>query len=141
MTRPRTPTQILEVKGSFLRHPERKRARVNEPRPTGELGDAPEDLSKEEKTAWRYLASLLAPGVAKNMDRAAMEEAATLRVICKSGQATAAERQLYRNYLAAFGMTPADRSRVHVEPADARKDDPWSRLLASSRRRDQFETG
>jgi hypothetical protein len=137
MARPRTPTAVLETKGSFLHHPERKRARANEPRPTGELGDAPEDLSKEEKTAWRYLASLLAPGVAKNMDRAAMEEAAILRVICKSSQATAAERQLYRNYLSAFGMTPADRSRVHVEPTDARKDDPWSRLLASSRPRDQ----
>jgi hypothetical protein len=140
MARPRTPTAVLETKGSFLRHPERKRARVNEPRPTGELGDPPGDLSKQEKVAWRYLASLLAPGVAKNMDRAAMEEVAILRVICKSGQATAAERQLYRNYLAAFGMTPADRSRVQVEPTAGRKDDPWSRLLASSRRTDEFGT-
>jgi hypothetical protein len=137
MARPRTPTGVLEAKGSFLKHPERKRARANEPRPTGELGDPPKDLSKEEKTAWRYLASLLAPGVAKNMDRAAMEEAAILRVICKNSQATAAERQLYRNYLSAFGMTPADRSRVHVEPTDARQDDPWSRLLACSRPPDQ----
>jgi hypothetical protein len=141
MARPRTPTGVLEAKGSFLKHPERKRARANEPKPTGELGDAPDDLSREEKAAWRYLASLLAPGVATSMDRAAMEEASRLRVICKSSQATAAERQLYRNYLAAFGMTPSDRSRVHVEPTAAKKDDPWSRLLASSRRTDEFETG
>jgi hypothetical protein len=104
MARPRTPTGVLEAKGSFLKHPERKRARANEPKPTGELGDAPDDLSREEKAAWRYLASLLAPGVATSMDRAAMEEASRLRVMCKSSQATAAERQLYRNYLAAFGI-------------------------------------
>lgn len=129
MPQPRVPTAIQEAKGSFLKHPERKRARASEPRPTGELGDAPDDISREEKAAWRYLASLLAPGVATSMDRAAMEEASRLRVICQSNRATAAERQLYRNYLAAFGMTPADRSRVHAQAEGEKKDDPWSRLM------------
>jgi len=110
----RVPTSSLESKGSFLKHPERKRARADEPKPTGELGEPPNDLDGEEKKAWYYLASLLAPGVVSNMDRASMEEMACLRVICKGKRATAAERQLYRGYLAAFGMTPADRSRVRA---------------------------
>jgi hypothetical protein len=50
------------------------------------------------------------------MDRAAFEEMTCLRVICKTGAAKVAERQLYRVCLGLFGMTPADRSKVQAEP-------------------------
>lgn len=132
MPQHRKPTAQLEASGSFLRHPERRRARAQEPNPTGELGNPPDELDREQKKAWLYLANLLPENVAKDMDRAAFEEMACLRVICRSARATAAERQLYRNYLAAFGMTPADRSRVKVDHGKERGDDPLSRLLSAS---------
>jgi hypothetical protein len=128
----RVPTATLKAKGSFLRHPERERARSSEPAPSGALGDPPDKLGREEKEAWHYLAALLAPGVASSMDRASMEEMACLRVICRrkrGARATAAERQLYKSYLAAFGMTPADRSRVKVDKDPSPADDPLSKLL------------
>ncbi len=128
MPQPRVPTAKLKARGAFLRHPERKRARANEPEPTGDLGEPPKELDRDEKAAWRYIASLLAPGVAANSDRVAMEEAACLLVSCRRKRATAAERLLLKNYLTSFGMTPADRSRVHAQKPEAPKNDPWSRL-------------
>jgi hypothetical protein len=80
------------------------------------LGDPPKWLNAAEKESWLYLASLLAAGVATSMDRAAFEEMACLRVICRKGTARVAERQLYKTYLGLFGMSPADRSKVKAEP-------------------------
>jgi hypothetical protein len=134
MPQPRVPTSTLEAKGSFLKHPERKRARAREPKPTGELGDPPEEMPRDEKAAWQYLVSIIPAGVAKNSDRIAMEEMACLLVACRSKRATAGERQLLRNYLAAFGMTPSDRSRVSTMGAtpSATKKDAFAEFLKPS---------
>ena len=134
MPQPRVPTSKLEARGAFLKHPERRRARKNEPQPTGELGDPPKGLDREEKVAWLYVASLLAPGVAVNRDRIAMEEIARLLVSCRRKRATSAERNLLRGYLRDFGMTPADSSRVAAAPADLAnaKRDEWAEFLNNS---------
>jgi hypothetical protein len=132
MPQPRIPTAQLDTRGSFLRHPERKRARANEPQPTGELGDPPKSLDRDEKAAWRYIASVLPPGVAKNSDRLAMEELARLLVICRLRSAKPGERLLLKNYLTSFGMTPADRSRVTVVDPIKKPDNPWDQLDASA---------
>ena len=128
MPQPRIPTAKLEARGAYLKHPERKRARKDEPKPTGELGEPPKHLDRQEKKAWRYVASLLPPGVAANRDRVAMEEIACLLVSCRRKRATAAERNLLRGYLRDFGMTPADSSRVSASQPDKPKNDPWDRL-------------
>lgn len=128
MARPRTATAQLEARGSFLKHPERKRGRSDEPKPTGDLGEPPKELDRDEKLAWRYIAGLLPPGVAFNSDRVAMEEAACLLVSCRRKRATAAERNLLKGYLRDFGMTPADRSRVSAKAPKKLSDDPWDRL-------------
>jgi hypothetical protein len=122
MPQPRTPTAKLEARGAYLKHPERKRARAQEPQPTADLGDPPKELNAEEKKAWLYIAGCLTPGVAKVSDRIAMEEAACLLVTCRSKRATAAERNLLKAYLRDFGMTPADRSRVQASAPPAAKD-------------------
>src|SRR4051812_41128553 len=70
MARPRKPTAVLELNGSFKKDPQRKKQREGEPKPTGPLGDAPKWLNKEEKTTWRELQSQLAPGVAGSSDSA-----------------------------------------------------------------------
>jgi hypothetical protein len=130
MPQPRVPTAKLEARGAYLRHPERKRARKNEPQPTGELGEPPKHLDRAEKAAWNYVASLLAPGVAANRDRIAMEEIACLLVSCRRKRATSAERNLLRGYLRDFGMTPADSSRVSARQPEQSKNDPWAKLVS-----------
>jgi hypothetical protein len=63
MTRPRKPTAVLEQGGAFVKDPQRKRARQNEPKPSGPIGDPPDHLDREEIQAWQYLASILLPGI------------------------------------------------------------------------------
>lgn len=41
MARPRKPGNVLELKGAFKRNPARGKARENEPKPNGEIGDPP----------------------------------------------------------------------------------------------------
>ena len=55
MTRTRTPTAVLELRGAFAKHPERKREREGEPRPTTLLGDPPATLTLGEKAAWQEM--------------------------------------------------------------------------------------
>lgn len=52
MGRNRTPTEILELRGSFSRHPERRRAREGEIKPTTPLGSPPSSFTKDQKAIW-----------------------------------------------------------------------------------------
>jgi hypothetical protein len=52
MSRPRTPTAVLELRGAFKAHPERARERAGEPRPTEPLGEPPKRLKPADKAAW-----------------------------------------------------------------------------------------
>ena len=65
------PTEILDAKGSFLKHPERRRP--NEPQETRPLGNAPKYLTAEQKKLWGEIAHNLPPGVSKISDRFAFE--------------------------------------------------------------------
>jgi hypothetical protein len=70
MGRPRTPVAILEPRGSFDTHPERRRV---DPETTGELGQAPDHMSQDRAAICYELASILPVGVARNADRFAVE--------------------------------------------------------------------
>ena len=69
MARPRTPTSILEGRGVFVNHPERRAQRANEPVPSAELGNAPKHFGKDEKRIWKELVQIALPGVLSNSDR------------------------------------------------------------------------
>jgi hypothetical protein len=136
MARPRTATAILQLKGSYKKHPERKRK--NEPIPTGPLGDPPKFLSKGEKAAWLDLASIIPPGVLMNSDRWAVEIA--VRIMAKvrdpkggiGGKfgASVGEVAQMNGLLSRMGMTPADRSKVGV-PERGDEKDPFSEFRSS----------
>src|SRR5437667_9262488 len=68
------PTAILDAKGAFLTHPERRRP--NEPYETRPLGSPPKYLSDEAKKLWKEIAHNLLPGVSKVSDRHAFETSA-----------------------------------------------------------------
>src|SRR5215471_1512206 len=119
MGRRRLPTAILEARGSFLHDPQRRRARANEPKPSGPLGDPPTHLKADQKALWHELAGLLPRGVAGNSDRIVMELLCVLMAKFRRGKAIPGEQKQIESLLGRFGMTAADRSRVTARLADA----------------------
>lgn len=53
MARPRTPANVLELRGSFKTHPERRREDVSGAGPLAE--EPPIELTGEEQAAWRRI--------------------------------------------------------------------------------------
>lgn len=127
MARPRTPTNILKLKGADKKNPARMKDRENEPVDPNPIGDPPEHLNKHEKAAWHEIISTTMPGVLVRSDRIALEMAACLltklrgqkrirnsrgkMVIDRPGPAD--KTQFFR-YLSHFGMMPADRARISI---------------------------
>ena len=135
MTRPWTPTQILDKRGSFLRHPERKRAREGEPKPNAPLGNPPAELDREHKCVWRKVAAKIPFGVASNCDEVAFEILVCLIVSFRQRRRqnvpqVVGEIAQMNKLFTQFGMTPADRSRVHAETTIETKNDPWAQFLS-----------
>lgn len=62
--RPRTPTKVLELRGSFKRHPERRRQRENEPESAPMVVSAPPgSLSEEQRRKWAFILENAPAGV------------------------------------------------------------------------------
>ncbi len=114
MARPRLPTNVHELKGTGKVHPERMRERENEPKDDRDLGKAPGWLDAEEKKAWKEITDHAIPGVLKKVDALSVAMAAQLLAKCKAREASGQEQNLLYRYLAQFGMTPADRSKIQL---------------------------
>ena len=121
--RPRTPTSILDARGAFKNHPERRKLRKDEPVQLPELGDPPKCLDEAEREAWQEVVDCCAPGVLRRPDRLAVEEAARLLAKIRSGEFVHPSlRGRFHSLLGKFGMTPSERSKVSVpqqEPENA----------------------
>lgn len=130
MGRPRTPTNVLDARGAFARHPERKRARAAEPEPASELGEPPEHFTAEQSACWREFARLAHRDVMADADRIAVEMAAVLLADFRADPSgfSSAKYQRLQSLLATFGMTPADRSRVGATKQQP-KANPFAALL------------
>jgi phage terminase small subunit len=134
MARPRKPTAELERAGGFDAHPERRRARENEPVPTGPLGDPPEHLTDGQKAIWHELAGQVPEGVLTIADRFLVE------IVCRQmaklrarKPLKAAEMNQIISCLSRMGLTPADRSRVGVPKRSESEQDPFAELAAGPR--------
>ncbi|MDB5937533.1 MAG: hypothetical protein JWQ01_4877 [Massilia sp.] len=112
MGRPRTPSNILDARGAFNKNPNRRR--VDEPEPNGEIGDAPERFTEDERTAWAEIVGTCAAGVFCKSDRIAIEVASVLLAMFRADPAGIPGAKLARldSLMARFGMTPSDRSKV-----------------------------
>jgi phage terminase small subunit len=127
MSKPHTPVAIMEAKGAFIKHPERRRP--HEPRPTGELGNAPSYFTKEEKKVWKELKEMSLPGVLANSDRWAVETACMLMAKQRNREIKTQEVQMLLSVLGKLGMTPADRAKVTaVPPIEQGKEDAWGKF-------------
>ena len=107
------PTAILDAKGAFLTHPERRRP--NEPYETRPLGSPPKYLSDEAKKLWKEIAHNLPPGVGKVSDRHAFEMLVRLMAKERADCINNNERGQLIKLLGSFGMTPADRSKISID--------------------------
>jgi len=108
----RTPTAILERRGSFISHKNRKDARAGEPVVTKRLGIPPKTFSDEQKKLWREFAKMVPAGVATYADRWAVEIIVCTMAKFRAGLISGTETGHLTSLLSRFGLTPADRSRV-----------------------------
>src|SRR5215218_7542410 len=126
MPRHRLPTAIHEVKGTFIKHPERRRKA--EPRPNGPLGPPPRRLGDDQIEAWREIVECCPPGVLTKADRLVLELTARLLAeMWAAGKLDARLAARLEACLGKLGMTPADRSKVTAAQAE-KQESPWDRL-------------
>jgi hypothetical protein len=117
----RTPTNVLEARGAYINHPERKADRVNEPRPTAPLGPPPKHFTKEEKKIWKELVRIAPAGVLTICDRWTVERCVQLVAKMRAGTMMCAEGSQLITCMSKLGMTPADRSKVSATPEPPQK--------------------
>ena len=120
MARPRTPTKVLEMRGSYKRNPNRRR---EEPDVSGPLGDPPAYFSGAELAAWNEIASGAPRDVLTGSDHITVELAARLLADSRVNWVvfTAAKLARLEAMLGKFGMSPADRP-MYAWPRTARRD-------------------
>lgn len=113
MARPRKPTILKEITGSYIRNPERRNR--NEPRPEKGIGPAPRKPSANWRKCWDEIVSCVCPGVLGDSDRLWLERAAKLLAASRRADFTNAQERALQTYLSRMGMNPSDRTRIEVE--------------------------
>ena len=143
----RKPSKILEFSGAFKKNPARGRARANEPKYTGGIGEPPDWLDAHALEEWRRVTPHLDfAGVCAPVENTALaayclavshlrkaqaeifRDGVTIMTesglkkhpavgIVKDCQAT------IRQFSAEFGITPASRSKVQAAPKEETKNE------------------
>lgn len=126
MARPRTPTNVLDARGSFKKHPERKR---QDAEASGPLTAAPNHINGAVLHAWNEIVESAPLDVLTNSDRISLEIAANLLAQFRDNpiEFTAAKLVRLEALLGKFGMTPADRAKVGGKK-EAPKGNPFADL-------------
>ena len=120
MAPPRKPTNILALNGAFKRNPKRGSARANEPVPAGDIGEAPAHLSENEKSCWHEVVKQCHENSLCSADRLIIEHGARILAALRASTEYADTKMMVRFecVLAKLGLSPADRSRVHITKAN-----------------------
>jgi P27 family predicted phage terminase small subunit len=124
MGRPRTPTNILKLKGSDMNHPGRLKARGKEPQPEKGQSEPPAWLSPRGRRQYRKLSKITAA-----MDVLTVSDHAALALLCdawddywKAGEA------VEQHGLTIGVQTREGAALVKANPAVAMKADAWRRV-------------
>lgn len=119
MGRPRTPSNVLELKGAFKKNPARRRKDAEGSAPFCER--PPVHLPQGAVVAWNYLVSRLPRIALYNCDEIAVELAARqLATYWLTGNEETLKE--LRQWLAKLGMFPVDRAKLPAKEAEAAKD-------------------
>ncbi|MCP4139077.1 MAG: P27 family phage terminase small subunit [Chloroflexi bacterium] len=115
MSRPRTPSKILELKGAFKTNPER--ARKNEPVPNAAFPKSPpKHLTAIEKKTWIEIVKHVPAGVLSDADVFQVE--ALSRLLALFRETEAPPMTMYQRLEAALGklgLNPSSRAGLSVE--------------------------
>ena len=114
MGRPRTPTNVLELRGAFKHDPQRRRD--GEPEGVGEIGEPSERLTELQREAWLEVVALCPVGVLTGSDRVFVDQIAELRALQWEGSITSTDRKILIGLLGKVGMNPSDRASLSVAP-------------------------
>lgn len=116
MARPRTPTNVLKLRGADKKDPKRLRPREHEPKDDRVVGDPPEHLDDSEKACWLELRENAIKGVLLQSDRTALELTAYLLAKHRNEEKlTVQEMRALISLLGQMGFTPSERSRINVK--------------------------
>jgi len=110
MARPRTPTNVLKMKGAFDKNPLRER----EDPDTDKLKGCPLHLSATQREIWKEITKAAPRNVITEADRFALEICCALldQFRIDPVEFTAAKLVRLEALLGKFGMTPSDRAKV-----------------------------
>ena len=117
MSRPRKPTELLELNGAFKHDPSRRRP--ISPKSTGDVGDPPDYFAMNEKAAWFELIAISAAGVLTAADRVVLEMTARLLAKYRIGTLSHHETKDLQWCLSHLGLSPADRSKILPGSSDS----------------------
>lgn len=124
MARPKTPTNVLKLRGTLPRH--KDRLQQAEPVPTAELGNPPQHLDAAALECWTEIAAICPPGVLTNADRLAVEVTAGLMAQFRKGDMLPAGIGHLRALLGRLGQIPGDRASLNITPPAVAATDPWA---------------
>jgi hypothetical protein len=113
MARPRTPSNILELRGSFKKNPQRRRQDAPGAGPVD--FKPPAHLPTDVAPAWRWICERLPKIVLSSSDEIAIEAAA--RLLTEVWSQRRPEPRLYaelRAWLRELGMTVQARTKIPV---------------------------
>lgn len=143
------PTHLKEIAGN----PGKRALNMNEPKPAGDLRDAPDWFTDEQRASWDYAIENAPRGLLKKLDRAALsvwvvaeclhrkaaleQEDAPLVIMAPSGAQQQSPLVGIINKQAAvmlkaaseMGFTPSSRSRITLDDAPA-DNNPFAQLGA-----------
>lgn len=108
----RTPTNVLQLTHSLDKRPQRAAERANEPKPSGDIGDAPKEFKKKEREIWDELVRNSPAGVLTNADRFMLMTVVKLQAKVLTGKASSNDYGNLMRGLGKLGLNPSDRSRV-----------------------------
>lgn len=128
MARPRTPTNILRLRGGFDKNPRRELERKDEPIVHEPLGPPPDTFDEAELLAWKDITRTAPAGVITEADRLAVETASRLLARERAGMNSDSNGRRFDNFLSKFGMTPSDRSKVRVSIPNPKVGNPFSQI-------------
>jgi phage terminase small subunit len=129
MPRPRTPTNLLILNGGLAHDKKRYANRTTEPVPSGDIGPAPKHLSPAQKAIWKELLKQVPDGVLTNADRIIFELACRLTHKMRTEEFTSSNAAQLVSCLSRLGLSPADRSKVQVDPSKGQQALPPSPFL------------
>ena len=116
MGRPRTATAILDARGAFQKHPERKRvdAVVTSTLPR----QAPAELTKQEVKWWHKLKKQIPPSVLTGADQASFHLLVVIwaEFIEDVNDFPTSKIAQLRGLMGDFGMTPSARAKLAIKP-------------------------